>query len=323
MVVVWSTWYWRGRDMVSESKRYRRLHQFTPINDLRCPSLARRCTQQRMPWYWYQSPDDAIWHGRNFGDDYNLPFGAALLGRPAKRLLRTAGSDGLWMTSNPNTASKVVACGSVLPTARSHDVVAGAGGYSFQRRIAFDHLRNSTIASVRGPVTFGLLRNHAVPAPDVFVDPGLLAGTLVWPELYHVHRGNSTCVLLHGSDAKLTSAFDAFSVEFLSVHEAPYDIAVKMQRCRLVISSSLHGLVFADAFQIRSVWLHTTETSQRPAKFIDYFSSLHQVPVFAASVERAFQRDSRRPVLSLQHLYATCNAYVRTFPLSRVCSTGE
>jgi pyruvyltransferase len=324
LLFLWVWWFWNNRVIAAGLTRQvdSEYRKFSFEKETRNTVLSTpHCAEQQMPWYWYQSPSGPPWNGMNFGDDYNLQFGAALLGRPAKRL-SAPGPAGLWMTSKLDIKPKVIACGSVLPMVRAGDVVAGPGGYFFQS-IDFDNLRSSAIVSVRGPDTLALLRNHSIEGPDVFVDPGLLAGVLVWPELRRLTSSNTTCVILHGSDEKLRNTFDKYEVRFLSVHRPPYEIALEMQQCVLVISSSLHGLIFADAFQIPSVWLHSNDTSQRPHKFIDYFSSIEQESRFAATTEDAFDTKSQRPILSSSMLYEKLEQYIRSFPFSSVCLTTE
>jgi len=286
-----------------------------------------------MPWFWLPSK------ATNFGDDYNLDLGAALLHRAPLRTYSPSSSysSGLWMTSDREVSPKVVACGSVLPVVRKGDVVAGPGGYAMQRGINFDALRdpNTTIASVRGPDTASLLRNHSVDHSDFLpnIDPGLLAGTLVWPHLRNKPQRGSTgasekprrvCLIPHGSDVAFERHARRFwtDIHILSVHQRASKMAIAMGECNLILSTSLHGLVFADAFQIPSIWIHSKGTSQKPFKFNDYFASLgHPRNHWAPSIKAALDipQQYTRPVLSDVVFEDLARHYLESFPFSRVC----
>ena len=55
----------------------------------------------------------------------------------------------------------------------------------------------------------------------------------------------------------------------------------------LVISSSLHGIIIAEAYGVPAIWLHNNECSQDAFKFLDYYYSMGRKPIKASSIEEA------------------------------------
>ena len=98
--------------------------------------------------------------------------------------------------------------------------------------------------------------------------------------------------------------------------------------CDLVLSSALHGIIFADALRVPSVWLHSPHasgglTSQPPFKYRDYFESVGDGdgrPV--RTVEEALtllDGGDLRPRFTLGRLLHFARRYVEAFPFDAVC----
>ena len=98
-----------------------------------------------------------------------------------------------------------------------------------------------------------------------------------------------TCLLAHMHDGTgLMEAFGDFAhpslLLKLSVFADPFELARNMSKfCRLVVSSSLHGLIVSDALQIPSVrWKAPSDASPTPLaakvnadfKYYDYFTGI-------------------------------------------------
>lgn len=140
--------------------------------------------------------------------------------------------------------AQVLSTGSILESVKlwseSWDgVVAGSGKLYGSHRV---NLPNATFLGVRGPLT----------CPETAVsclgDPGLLAD-----ELVVVHRKTHALGLLpHWSDTELAKRpeFLKYSPLIIDPSEDPLHVIREIGRCRKLVSSSLHGIIVADAFGI-------------------------------------------------------------------------
>lgn len=58
---------------------------------------------------------------------------------------------------------------------------------------------------------------------------------------------------------------------FINVLDAPEKVIREISSCRHILSSSLHGLIVADAFGIPAAWLHSPRVAGDGTKFADHF----------------------------------------------------
>jgi pyruvyltransferase len=144
-----------------------------------------------------------------------------------------------------------------------------------------------TILAVRGPRTRDQVLLLSGVNPTVISDPGLLAGE-IFPRhppalLALKDRYREVCVIVHGIDLpRFRKDFSyAYTYLFLDHRSTVMSLMWRIQFCRLVVSSSLHGLIFAHTFGIPAApiclgsLLHGGEW-----KFRDY---LHSVGVHSFS----------------------------------------
>ena len=173
------------------------------------------------------------------------------------------------------------------------------------------------VHAVRGRLTAARLKNHCdLPCGD----PGLLAAR-VFPHCAAAPVPGRVGVVPHYTDR------DEPAVRRF-VERVPGALAIdifddvdgflcKLTTCSFVLSSSLHGLILADAFNIPNQWIRLSDRVEgRDFKFYDYYSVFDLAPpqfadleqVGRAEIER-LQRDYRRPGLE-----AVCDALAAAFP---------
>lgn len=177
----------------------------------------------------------------------------------------------------PQRKSDIILVGSILQWVPPDykGIILGAGGddkiYDFP---------NAHIVGVRGELSHSRLKQQS----DVGVvgDPGLIMNR-VFPE--PVERTHLIGVVPHFVDkdhAVIQKWADRFEKDCLVIEvlRSPREVINDIKRCDYIISSSLHGLIIADAFDIpnaRFVIRDTMPTDFYDYKFKDYYSSLASV----------------------------------------------
>lgn len=138
--------------------------------------------------------------------------------------------------------AQLVMCGSVLehlPQA-FRGVIAGAGKLHEKSVIEFVHAK---ILALRGPLTAkGIKGNY------VLADPGLLADELV----ERVDKQYDLGIVAHWTDKKLelNTEFKKYHPKIIRVSDHPLKVVREIGLCKKIVSSSLHGIILADAFGI-------------------------------------------------------------------------
>lgn len=171
-------------------------------------------------YYWKNRP--------NFGDSLT-----SLL------LKKFARFDSEW--AEPQDA-ELVMVGSVLDRLPSDwtGIIAGAGKLHEKTKLSFP---NATILAVRGPLTARGLKGKFA-----YGDPGLLADELVKEQDKEYNLG----LIPHWTDKTLEHdpRFLKYNPKIIRVEDDPLKVIGEIGRCKKIVSSSLHGIILADAFAI-------------------------------------------------------------------------
>ena len=104
------------------------------------------------------------------------------------------------------------------------------------------------------------------------------------------------------------------------------DVLEQLMRCVLVISTSLHGLIFAEAFGIPSRWLRSSSLpsfAEGTHKFNDHLTSTGRAPnSYATSIEEAVARGGTSPI-ALSLLRKRQQGMLFSFPFQVSTSFGN
>lgn len=130
---------------------------------------------------------------------------------------------------------------------------------------------NMKIYSVRGPLSKNYLEQFGYCVPNIFGDPALLITQFYKPNKI------STCNNKIGIVGHLDNyhKYDNIPNNFILINPTwRWDNVIDhIFSCNLILSSSLHGLIVADAYKIPNIWLDEYPLNEGHFKFKDYFSS--------------------------------------------------
>ena len=197
---------------------------------------------------------------KNFGDWLSPALCEVLSGRPI-------------IHAEPNRCD-LIAVGSILgrvkqPWFGRRIHVWGTGYIEPQPVVSGKHFYHA----LRGHKTGALLRNVEVEA---YGDPGLLCDLLL-PDYGHVGKEYRLGLVPHYQDLEHPAVRQFIDRQprttLLHVFSETREFLRKLASCEFVISSSLHGLVAADAFGIPNVWAKLSDGVRGgDFKFHDYYS---------------------------------------------------
>lgn len=203
--------------------------------------------------------------GENYGDLLS-PW---LLGRMT----------GLPVTFAGRRERHVVMIGSIVSEATSTSQVWGSGSYGTERRGVF--APRARYHAVRGPLTRSRLLNVGIDCPRVYGDPALLTPLWFNPPVEKKYRVG--LVIRHTEDVWRRLPLGE-GVRIIDLRTTDVErTTVEMLECENIVSSSLHGLIIADAYGIPNAWLESDSAAggSRPFggefKFYDYFASVDKL----------------------------------------------
>jgi pyruvyltransferase len=121
-----------------------------------------------------------------------------------------------------------------------------------------------------------------IDCPRVYGDPALLVPLWFWPDVRRTHEVG--IVIRHSEHLWRDAVTPDGPVRIIDFGSADLEAVTReILSCRTIISSSLHGLVIADAYGIPNAWLGTDGRvgGSRPNggefKYLDYFASVNKL----------------------------------------------
>ena len=179
------------------------------------------------------------------------------------------------MQAAPEVADVIVA-GSVLDVIPDgwSGVVAGAGKLLEKTKT---DLTNATVLGLRGHLTANAVKLGRHRCDIVIGDPGLLSSELAPAETNKYDLG----IVPHWSDCELYDRFAYMDPLLIPPTGDPLTIISQIGSCRKIVSSSLHGIIVADAFHIprraeRFANMATNRHEGADFKWRDYASAIGQ-----------------------------------------------
>lgn len=233
--------------------------------------LGRLTKKNHVNLHWYSSNRE----------DGKENFGDYLSGPVCEYMLRYFGID---KEKEVTETRHLYAVGSILFWSRQNAVIWGSGLLTYPPEGTYRSKKfHLDIRAVRGPVTRKILLQEGFSCPEVYGDPAILMPYVYMPNDFEKEYDCS--IILHKSDKKnVPPAINQIDI-MCSDYRKVIDQIVKS---KLIISSSLHGIIVAETYGIPSIMLSDTRQDFNSLKYNDYYFSTerYQYPV-ASSVEEA------------------------------------
>jgi pyruvyltransferase len=173
-------------------------------------------------------------------------------------------------------SSNFLSVGSIIGKANPRSTVWGSGSFGTERSSAL--CGKSRYAAVRGPLTRSRLLDSGISCPAIYGDPALLAPWYFYPE---VDKSSDIGIVIRHSEARWREMDLGPGIRLIDLASSDIEGTIRaIVSCSRILSSSLHGLIVADAYKIPNAWLDTSESmgGSRPNggefKFHDYFISV-------------------------------------------------
>lgn len=175
---------------------------------------------------------------------------------------------------SPKSKPHILGIGSIFFDAGMNSYVWGSGMINAEK--AIPSIDPQKICALRGKKTVSALTSMGYKVPDVPLgDPGFLLSKLYTPCLQEKKRFKACVIPHHASIGH--PAFRKFNrmddVCLFNILTDDISAIKDLQDSELVISQSLHGLIFAEALGIPSVWISDRFDHNWKFKFEDWYST--------------------------------------------------
>ena len=169
---------------------------------------------------------------------------------------------------------RYMAIGSVLRNANGWAEVWGSG-------FLWDHERINeapmAVHAVRGPRSRAILLNQGIDCPEVFGDPALLLPRFFNPQVEKKYAVGIIPHYIDKGDQWVERQREDPQVRIIDVKGDTFQFVEEVRSCEMILSSSLHGLICADAYGVPNIWVEFSDKLfGRGFKFFDYFESIER-----------------------------------------------
>lgn len=186
---------------------------------------------------------------------------------------RVTGLEPEWV-SGDYEEGKLLGLGSILEHVKVNDIVWGTGTKFKLKNIE----TNTPPLAVRGPLTAECFRFKNI---DTFADPGIILPEILQPVKY---SEDLIVIIPHYVDYAIVKKVIENSIIYKkeitlidAVSESFQSVVNKICNAKIVFSSSLHGLIFAEAYKKPAVWLKVTDNIiGGNFKFNDYYEGTNR-----------------------------------------------
>ena len=213
-----------------------------------------------MKSYFYKNPNDC---SMNWGDI----IAPDIISHFSK-------STNIQETNENNDSPKLVSVGSVMNAVKPNDMVWGTG------IITPGVIGNAGLArifAVRGPKTRDELLKHKIECPEIYGDPALLYPQIYTPE--NIEKTHEWGVIAHYVDKYHPGVIQLQKRGFkvINILAGKKQFVDQLHRVEKVLSSSLHGLIAADAYGIPNARIRfSNKVVGGDFKFMDYALSVNR-----------------------------------------------
>jgi pyruvyltransferase len=164
-----------------------------------------------------------------------------------------------------------VPMGSILFLTDKNSIVWGSG---FISEDSYCGIKPKKVLAVRGPLTRKKLLKEKINCPEIYGDPALLLPKFYKPKIKKIYELG---IVPHEVDKKnnFLKRIKNSKIKIININQEPKKVIRNILSCKKIASSSLHGIIVADAYKIPSIWIEFSDkVIGKGFKFRDYFESV-------------------------------------------------
>jgi pyruvyltransferase len=162
-------------------------------------------------------------------------------------------------------------------------IVWGTGFISSQGML---NVRPKEICAVRGPLTRERLLIQGYECPEVYGDPALLYPKYYKPNVQKKYKLGIIPHYVDREDKLLKNFLNDTDTLIIDIQSGIHNVVDQICSCQKIASSSLHGIIAADAYGIQSTWIKISDKITGGSfKYLDYFMSVGRNDIEALVIQ--------------------------------------
>lgn len=205
-------------------------------------------------------------------------------------------------------------CGSILSSADKNSIVWGSGFITQNAQLPNPPHK---IYAVRGKLTWNQLKNQKITTPYIFGDPALIL-----PKIYNpvIQKKYQLGIIPHYTEqnSELLNQYRIKNIKIIDICQKVENVINDILSCENIVSSSLHGLIVADAYKIPSLWIGIGDKIQGVGfKYFDYYSITDRNPIIKYQLEKKLDYNKLLKYCYLTNFTVDLDKFWEVCPLRR------
>lgn len=214
---------------------------------------------------WMNLNNGKVLHS-NLGDELNF------------YIFKSFSSKSLFNLSNIliNKHENIMAVGSIIESHTNKDSIIWGSGAMYGGNYKLREKPKKVLA-VRGPLTREYLLSQEIECPEIYGDPALLLPHIYQPKVVKKYKLGVIPHYVDADSEHLINLKKDPEVKIISLkgYNNWQNIIDEICECEFIVSSSLHGLIISDAYNIANHWINLSDRIDGGNfKYIDYFMSV-------------------------------------------------
>jgi len=209
----------------------------------------------------------------------------------------------------------LLAVGSILRNANSNSIVWRSGFISKTSKFRGTPKK---IAAVRGPLTGQRLTELGYENPQVYGDPALLMPRFYNPKIEKQHKIGLVAHYAEKNDA-IVEHLASLGIYLVDIQLPVEEFVDELCKCETIISSSMHGLIAADAYGIPNRWLMLSDKLVGGEfKFHDYYNAIgvfNETPIKTTELTSIDNLDALIALTSKKEIQLDLDKLYNAFPV--------
>lgn len=297
-------------DFASGARRYEREALMSGLREIR--SVERRYASAGAPPETARTPKQLRTFFWNARASTNQPFKFGNVGDQLEELL-VSHLFGAEPIHDETSGKRMLGVGSISHRLLRGDLVWGSGFRNVPMKLAPGDAETIDVRAVRGPLTLEYLKKNGVRVDTVehFFDPGLLIGEIFKEQFAllrkQVQRTSTIAFVPHHQDRQpFVAQYGRLGLPIINVDSGLMNFCAALLSTTLVVASSLHGIILAEALGIPAL-MHKPMAGEQIEKFFDYYYGTNRMtfPVIESFPDIVAAQPPQLPKLKCQDWLAT------------------
>ncbi|MDO5614597.1 MAG: polysaccharide pyruvyl transferase family protein [Cruoricaptor ignavus] len=210
---------------------------------------------------------------KNWGDDISTVI--AQLINPSVRIIPSKYSFNIFRKK------EFLSVGSIITWLTKPNTIIWGSGVQFpEDNIIYKgkEIKPLKVLAVRGPLTRDYLLKKNIDCPEIYGDPALL-----FPKYYkpNVEKKYKLGIIPHFKDKNskvVKQILEDENIHFIDIQNVTdwRTFINEVASCEAVLSSSLHGIIVCDSYNVPNAWVEFDRKNLKRFTFNDYFMSVNK-----------------------------------------------